>query len=250
VRALFQVLRSLLPSERGLQGCFRREEALDADAVDQALQDRYRELVAAAARVLEGSGSRVGLYLREVALHALGAVPPYFALRVSHGVMSRCLRFRLGCHHLRVHTGRWLQPPLPRDERSCIRCTSHTVDDEAHCLLTCDHPGLTNLRTALAVTLLPEARLGALRTYKQFWEAMAVCGQSQGQAVVHFIATCVRVAWQCHQHGGPGGPNVPSPERSDQLDYLDDESDGDELLEMFTEGSDDEELVEVREIAG
>jgi len=38
VRALFQVLRTVLPSERGLQGCFRREEALDAAAVDHCLK--------------------------------------------------------------------------------------------------------------------------------------------------------------------------------------------------------------------
>ena len=249
VRALFQVLRTLLPSERGLQGCFRREEALDAVVVDQALQDRYCEFVAAAARVLEGPGSRMGLYFREVVLHALGDVPPYFALRVSHGVMTRCLRFRLGCHHLRVHTGRWLQPPLPRVERTCIRCTCQSVDDEAHCLLSCAHPGLASLRTALASTLQPEVRLAALRTYKQFWQALAVCGPSRGQAVAHFIATCVRVSWQCHQSGGSSGPFVLSPAGSEQLDFLDDDSDGAEFVEVFSEESDGEELVEVMAVA-
>lgn len=249
VRALFQVLRTLLPSERGLQGCFRREEALDADVVEQALQDRYSEFVAAAARVIEGPGSRVGLYFREVALHALGDVPPYFALRVSHGVMTRWLRFRLGCHHLRVHTGRWLQPSLPREERTCIRCTCQSVDDEAHCLLFCQHPGLTSRRTALALALQPEIRLDAIRTYQHFWQSMVACGQSQGQAVARFIATCVRVAWQCHQSGGPGGPIAPSPEGSEQLDCLDDESDGEELVEVFSEESDGEELVEVMDDA-
>ena len=84
-----------------------------------------------------------------------------------------------------------------------------------------------------------------IRTYKQFWQAMAACGQSQGQVVARFIATCVRVAWQCHQNGVPGGHIAPSPEGSEQVDFLDDESAGEELVEVFPEESDGEELVEV-----
>jgi hypothetical protein len=54
----------------------------------------------------------------------------------------RFLRFRLGCHHLRIHTGRWHQLALPRPHRTCLRCSSRAVDDEAHCLFACAHPTL------------------------------------------------------------------------------------------------------------
>ena len=52
-----------------------------------------------------GAGARTGLYFREVAVHGLGEVPRYYSLVLSHGVLLRFLRFRLGCHHLRIHTG-------------------------------------------------------------------------------------------------------------------------------------------------
>ena len=78
----------------------------------------------------DGLGSRVGLYFRNVGTHALGTVPEFYHLPLSHGVLVRFLRFRLGCHHLRVNTGRWVQPPLPRRQRVCLRCHSACLDDE------------------------------------------------------------------------------------------------------------------------
>lgn len=67
--------------------------------------------------------------------------------------------------------------------------------------------------------------------------------------MAHFIATCVRVSWQCHQSGGSSGPFVLSPAGSEQLDFLDDDSDGAEFVEVFSEESDGEELVEVMAVA-
>ena len=242
VRALFQVLRILLPSERGLVARFRGEQPFDASDVDAALLARYQQHVTSKAAIQEGKGSRLGLYFREVASHALGDVPQYFSLRVSHGPMTRCLRFRLGCHHLRIHTGRWQQPRLPRRACVCIRCSLNVVDDEAHCLFACTHPTLQQQREQLraALRLQGVVQFDSLRTYKQFWQAMDSCGSPQ---LVYYLATCVRVAWHYHT----SGPAMPaSPVVMDEyLDLFDDESDLDASEHMLSDYSDGEELIEV-----
>lgn len=46
-------------------------------------------------------------------------------------------RFRLSSHGLRIETGRWRKPPIPRELRHCRHCAAHTVDDEAHFLFEC-----------------------------------------------------------------------------------------------------------------
>ena len=96
--------------------------------------------------VRNGLVSRVGLYFRAVGTHALGTVPECYRLPRSHGVLVRFSRFRLGCHHLRVDTLRWVQPPLPRCQRVCLHCHSACLDDEAHCLLVCSHPTIVDSR--------------------------------------------------------------------------------------------------------
>ena len=67
-------------------------------------------------------------------------VPGHYYLRLPHGVLVRLLRFRLGCHHLRVTTGRWHHLQLPRSQRHCQRYTLYVIDDEAHCLLPAPKP--------------------------------------------------------------------------------------------------------------
>ena len=44
-------------------------------------------------------------------------------------------RWRLSCHKLRIETGRYSYPIIPRDERRCRMCL--TVEDESHALFTC-----------------------------------------------------------------------------------------------------------------
>ena len=244
VRALFQVLRIVLPSERGLLGCFRREQPLDAAAVDAALRTRYQQLTTSKTAILEGKGSRLGLYFREVALHKMGEIPHYFLSRISHGVMIRCLRFRLGCHHLRIHTGRWQSPRLPRQACTCLRCDTDGIDDEAHCLLFCTHPTLLQQRMALQAALQGLVDFAAIRTHQQFWQALDACGHPQ---VVHYVAACLRVVWHCHTSAGPAARPQASPVLDDHLDLFDDESQaGLSMSDMLADDySDGEELVEV-----
>jgi hypothetical protein len=114
VGALFEVLRLILPRAGGLSHMFRTGLPLDVDAIETALTTRYTEHLQHLSQVDRGLGSRIGLYFRVVGTHALGVVPAFYSCRLSHGVLVRFLRFRLGGHHLRIHTGRWHQPALPR----------------------------------------------------------------------------------------------------------------------------------------
>ena len=146
VHALFQVLRTLLSSERGLLARFKNGQCIDESEVESAITRRYLEHIMRLSLVQDGLGSRVGLYFRDVGTHALGTVPEFYRLPLPHRVLVRFLRFRLGCHHLRVNTGRWVQPPLPRRQRVCLRCPSACLDDETHCLLVCSHPTMVDAR--------------------------------------------------------------------------------------------------------
>ena len=44
-------------------------------------------------------------------------------------------RWRLSCHSLRIQTGRYNRPRLPRNERTCIIC--NVIEDEQHALFHC-----------------------------------------------------------------------------------------------------------------
>ena len=133
-----------------------------------------------------------------VGTHVLGVVPSFYSCRLSHGVLVRFLRFRLGCHHLRIHTGRWLPPLLPHSQRTCLRCSSTVVDDEAHCLFMCEHPTIVEARDLfLAAVVPPVAALSSLR-YADFW-ALSATGCVPLSALVKYVAVCVRVCWYCHQ---------------------------------------------------
>ena len=44
-------------------------------------------------------------------------------------------RWRISCHNLRTETGRYDNPPTPRNERVCLTCL--IVEDETHALFHC-----------------------------------------------------------------------------------------------------------------
>ena len=61
---------------------------------------------------------------------------------------------------------------------------------------------------------------------------------------VHYIATCVHVAWHCHKSAGdPAAIDLALPVLDGHLDLFDDESRS--SLSMLADYSDGEELVEV-----
>ena len=222
---------------RTLRACL----PLDSDGIDEALHTRYTEHIQRLSQVVNGPGSRIGLYFRVVGTHVLGVVPSFYSCRLSHGVLVRFLRFRLGCHHLRIHTGRWLPPLLPHSQRTCLRCSSTVVDDEAHCLFVCEHPTIIEARDLfLAAVVPPVAALSSLR-YADFW-ALSATGCVPLSALVKYVAVCVRVCWYCHQSGGTDVVDLPDIllPAGQYLDMFDSESETD-----VPSDSSDEELVEV-----
>ena len=170
VRAITSCCLCGLVPAGGITRTLRNCLPLDATAIDEALSTRYTEHIQHLSQVEHGTGSRIGLYFTVVGTHALGVVPSFYSCRLSHGVLVRFLRFRLGCHHLRIHTGRWQLPALLRPQRTCLRCSSTAVDDEAHCLFLCEHPTIVEARdvflsAVVLYHLCPHCRLSGMLTF-------------------------------------------------------------------------------------
>ena len=135
----------------------------------------------------------------------IGYSPRIYRLPLSHGVLVRFLRFRLGCHHLRVNTGRWVQPPLPRRQRVCLRCHSACLDDETHCLLVCSHLTMVDAREKMHAAI-PVAFRHNIATYAQFWGVLGrLLSPDMVYATVKFVAVCTILGW----HGFLTSPEVP-----------------------------------------
>eukprot|EP00877_Chromochloris_zofingiensis_P004852 jgi/Chrzof1/14368/Cz09g00080.t1 len=115
---LCAVLRLIMPTGRWLSDV-RNLQQLNIKQVKRALVDAYDKYTASFRTVHEGEGSKIGFYFREMAGHSLGKQPDYMSLCLPRRSVLTFLRFRLGCHYLRVNTGRWTG--LQRDERTCLR---------------------------------------------------------------------------------------------------------------------------------
>lgn len=195
----------------------RTLEPIDMTDLEASLACKYKELTTRLSQCFKGEGAKIGLYFREVAKHEMGVVPRYYSFHLSHGVLIRFLRFRLGCHHLRVNTGRWesvLQSDgttkkLKREERTCRRCyQSETVDDETHCLLECSYHDLRDMREDVLSAV--KARGGRLATAADFWATLeSIQDVDLCHRLLHFIALCVRVSWRCYKAGGCDREIVP-----------------------------------------
>jgi hypothetical protein len=66
----------------------------------------------------------------------------YLSLPIPADRLRLLARFRLGCHHLAVETGRWTGVVI--DDRKCNLCEASTVQDEHHVLFVC--PALHDAR--------------------------------------------------------------------------------------------------------
>ena len=54
--------------------------------------------------------------------------------------MTALSRLRMSSHMLEIERGRHVKPQkLPLEQRICQRCTSNSVDDEIHFLITCSY---------------------------------------------------------------------------------------------------------------
>ena len=79
VGALFQVLRLLLPCVGGLTRTFQDCLPLDVDGTEEAFHTRDTEHIQRLSQVVNGPGSRIGLYFRVVGTHVLGVVPSFYS---------------------------------------------------------------------------------------------------------------------------------------------------------------------------
>ena len=70
---------------------FKNRQCIDESEVESAITRRYLEHVMRLSLVQDGS--RVGPNFRDVGTHALGTVPEFYRLPLSHGVLVRLLRF-------------------------------------------------------------------------------------------------------------------------------------------------------------
>ena len=54
--------------------------------------------------------------------------------------MKALSRLRMSSHMLEIERGRYVKPQkIPLEPRTCQRCTSNSVDDEIHFLITCSY---------------------------------------------------------------------------------------------------------------
>ena len=56
---------------------------------------------------------------------------------IPFAYVKQLMRLRTGAHHLAIETGRWSRPVLPRQRRTCTKCTQTVVEDELHLLFEC-----------------------------------------------------------------------------------------------------------------
>lgn len=201
--ALYRCLRTVLDS-RGLRRHMQDLLSIDADKVEEQLTRRYEEHV----QSLEGSLFQ--RYFREVCSQSqvVGELPCWYSVAVSHGILLRVLRFRLGKHYLRVNTGRHAQPVVPRSRRFCQRCslTGHQqgagpVDTEDHCLLDCPCPALQDARQDLLLGIRGAWPTAPLNTTREFFAAVEKLHKLRAHAVkkrcLFFVARCYKEAYMC-----------------------------------------------------
>jgi hypothetical protein len=201
-RSLFNVLK-LLGVEQRLESTMRDMRCIEAQVVEQKLLSKYEEWVS----LLRVQGGVIGPYFSLVGTHVVGQRPVWYSINVSYKVAVRFLRFRIGCHHLRVHTGRWMACQLQRRQRKCIRC-AHVfeqvadvpVDDENHCLIHCQEPVLAQHRMHLEQQIrrwLPHA---AINSMTQLYVAAETTNKKSVQRqLMGYVAHCFRVARCCHE---------------------------------------------------
>jgi len=64
-------------------------------------------------------------------------IEPYLILNLSKKCYRKIARFRVSSHNLRIEIGRHVNPIIPLENRTCLKCDMHVVENEIHCLLIC-----------------------------------------------------------------------------------------------------------------
>lgn len=192
--ALFSVLRLVL-GESGLAYRMRSLAAIDMELVEAGLKKCYNKHISKLASVVVGEGSIKAYYFGKVAKHELGVRPCWYGFKVSNGILKRVLRFRLGQHHLRVNTDRWVVPKPARAGRTCRRCELAQVDDECHCLFRCGDAVVRSARSNLFFDIRREWGSVPLNSIADIFQVVeqAESGDTRYKCV-RFVALCHRAA--------------------------------------------------------
>jgi len=206
-RALFCVLR-WLGIERQLKSCMCALNYIVPQVVEQKLMGRYTEWVQTQVTAAGAGRGIIRRYFTAVGTHACGQRASWYSVSVPHKVSVGFLRFRIGCHHLRVNTGRWQTPVLNRNQRKCIRCAGMferaadvPVDDENHCLVHCQEPVLARYRQYLEAQLRRWHPHAATNSMGQLFAAVEDTGKKYLQEqLMGYVARCYRVAQCCHEN--------------------------------------------------
>ena len=225
-------------------------DAIEVGPIKAALKAAYATHTSNLILLRSGDGARTGFYFREVGSHALGSLPPYLCLGLSRDCVRACLRFRLGCHFLRVQTGRVAH--LPRPRRLCQRCYVQQVDDEHHCLFDCQHRDLVRARTAFCDSTGGHVPASMLHMFQA-----AAADRPRLRQVVRFVAACYLITEACNraQQAGAAPPVLLHPALAllpaDELDLFDSASSSsslsvdDHLDSLNSTASSSEGLVEL-----
>ena len=85
---------------------------------------------------------------RHQQLHQHYQLAPYLSTVKSFKSRKLISKFRCGCHGLQVDTGRLspIQQKVPREQRFCLICDSHTAEDEHHFVFDC--PAYCSIRNS------------------------------------------------------------------------------------------------------
>lgn len=209
--ALHDVLSLVHPRGQHMQR-IQQQRPINIPDLKEALRASFKQHVQQLAAVREGAGARIGAYFRDMATHSAGSIAPYLSLSLSRKVMYGCMRLRLGCHYLRLQTGRW--SGLARSQRLCLRCPLAPVDDEHHCMYVCTHSRLQQFRAQLLSYFQGHVPLSISALFR-------ACHGNKGHwcQVAKYLAVCYYVSEACYHAGGtdePVHPQVPMlPELSD-----------------------------------
>lgn len=201
--ALFVVLRVLLGSgTRGLSSSMLNLQQISVQEVEDRLAATYKEYLQS---LCTQAGSMVSRYFSVVGTHDIGVRPCWYTFQIPQRVMVRFLRFRLGCHFLRVNTGRWerqgggLAGKVPRRQRVCVRCEQPFVDDEDHCLVYCQEVCIRTHRERLEAAVRHRHPHPAMNSMAGLFQAVQETQDRDPQfKLVHFVAFCFQVAWCCY----------------------------------------------------
>ena len=105
-------------------------------------------------------------------------------------------KFRLSDHRLEIEIGRYFRPPKKPGERICTFC--NTMEDEIHCLMTCDLNS-EERRKLFEVISSVKPIFNFLDTQNKFIYLMNEKTMPINHAINKFIENCLKSTYRAKQ---------------------------------------------------